>query len=102
MHNQTPPVDEGQVLDVLIESVGDKGDGVARHKGFVIFVPNTKRGDQVQVKITKVLPKVSFAQVLGPSTKPQSQPQPHKPHVPPEEQELNYDPDLDSEDFGDE
>ncbi len=99
IQNQTPPVKEGQVLDVLIESVGDKGDGVARFKGFVIFVPNTKKGDQVQIRITKVLPKVSFAELLGES-KVEKRPEVRKPHIPPEEQELEYDQSLDSEDFG--
>ena len=33
-------------------------------KGFVLFVPNVRKGDYVKIKITKVLEKVGFADVL--------------------------------------
>ena len=62
---RAPPVSEGEEIDVTIEAVGEKGDGIAKKSGFVIFVPNTKSGDRVKVKITKVLKKVSFAEVVG-------------------------------------
>ena len=32
------PVTEGDELDVRIEAVGGKGDGIARTQGFVLFV----------------------------------------------------------------
>ncbi len=38
---------------------------MAKVKGFVIFVPNTQAGDEVKVKITRVLKKVGFGEVLG-------------------------------------
>jgi len=56
------PVREGDELDVEIEAIGTKGDGIAKQDGFVIFVPNTDKGDKVRVKITKVLRNVSFAE----------------------------------------
>ena len=59
------PVNVGDELDVTIEAVGGKGDGIAKVKGFVIFVPNVKKGDNVKIKITKVLRKVGFGEVLG-------------------------------------
>ena len=59
------PVNVGDEVEVTIEAVGDKGDGIAKIKGFVLFIPNTKEGDQVKVKITKVLRKVGFADVVG-------------------------------------
>lgn len=94
---QSVPVHEGQLLDVAIEAVGEKGDGIARHKGFVIFVSNTKKGDQVRVKITKVLQKVSFAEVQGPAEKPVERE--HAPVQAPEPEE-EFDTSKDSEDFG--
>ena len=63
--NGRTPVMVGQELDVKIEAVGEKGDGIARVEGFVLFVPNTKEGDEVRVRITKVLRKVGFAEVVG-------------------------------------
>jgi len=62
------PVKVGDELNVKIEAVGEKGDGIAKKDGFVLFIPNTKQGDEVRVKITKVLPKVGFAEVIGEKT----------------------------------
>ncbi len=61
------PVKVGEELDVRIEAVGEKGDGIARKRGFVLFVPNTKEGDEVKIRVTKVLRKVGFAEVIGKS-----------------------------------
>lgn len=60
-----PPVEVGDEIDVKIEAVGEKGDGIARKEGFVLFVPNTKEGDTVRVRVTKVLQKLGFAEVIG-------------------------------------
>ncbi len=59
------PVKAGEIHEVSIDSVGGKGDGIAKVKGFVIFVPNVQKGDYVKIKITKVLPKVGFGEVVG-------------------------------------
>jgi predicted RNA-binding protein with TRAM domain len=59
------PVKVGDELDVKVEAVGEKGDGIAKKDGFVLFVPGTKEGDNVRIKITRVLPKVGFAEVVG-------------------------------------
>jgi predicted RNA-binding protein with TRAM domain len=61
----TPPVQVGEELDVVIEAVGEKGDGIAKKDGFVLFIPGVKEGDSVRVKVTKVLRKVGFAEVVG-------------------------------------
>jgi len=57
------PVREGDIIDVTIESVGGKGDGIARVSGFVIFVPATKQGDRVKIKVTRVLRKFAFGEL---------------------------------------
>ena len=59
------PVKVGDELDVKIENVGEKGDGVAKKDGFVLFVPGTKQGENVRIKVTRVLQKVGFAEVIG-------------------------------------
>lgn len=61
----TPPVKVGEELDVTIEAVGEKGDGIAKKNGFVIFVPGVKAGQQVKIKVTRVLRKVGFGEVVG-------------------------------------
>ncbi|HZX12356.1 MAG TPA: TRAM domain-containing protein [Candidatus Nanoarchaeia archaeon] len=61
----TAPVKVGEELTVTIEAVGEKGDGIAKVKGFVIFVPNTKQGDHPKIKVTRVLKSVAFGEVVG-------------------------------------
>ena len=61
----TAPVKVGEELDVTIEAVGEKGDGIAKKNGFVLFVPGVKEGQQVRIRVTKVLRKVGFAEVVG-------------------------------------
>ena len=62
------PVKVGEEFDVTIEAVGEKGDGVAKIKGFVLFVPNVQEGQRVKVRINKVLRRVGFAEVVGEAT----------------------------------
>ena len=62
------PIKVGDVVDVTIEAVGEKGDCLAKISGFVLFVPGVKQGDKVQVKITRVLRSVGFAEVVGGAT----------------------------------
>ena len=64
MNEQSAPVKEGDTYEVSINAVGGKGDGIAKVKGFVLFVPNTKKGDYVKVLVKKVLKNAGFADVL--------------------------------------
>jgi len=58
------PVKIGDELDITISEVSRRGDGLARVQGFVIFVPNTKQGDNVKIKITQVRPSHAVGQVI--------------------------------------
>jgi predicted RNA-binding protein with TRAM domain len=93
------PVKVDEELDVTIEAVGERGDGIAKVKGFVLFVANTQKGEHIRIKVTKVLSKVGFAEKIGEAEGP----------APEQEQEVNMpDPEPlpeepapeDSEDFG--
>ncbi len=66
MGMSTPPVKVGEELDVTIEAVGEKGDGIAKKNGFVLFIPGVKEGQLVHIRVTKVLRKVGFAEVCTP------------------------------------
>lgn len=48
------PVKEGDVIDVTVESVGAKGDGIAKKDGFVIFIPGVQKGETIQAKIVSL------------------------------------------------
>ncbi len=59
----TAPVDAGETYEVTIEDLAREGDGIARVSGFVIFVPGTSVGDEVSIKVTKVMRKFAFAEL---------------------------------------
>lgn len=62
--SQTPPVSEGDVRDVTIETLGDQGDGIAKiERGYVVIVPGTRPDDEVTIEITQARENVAFAQV---------------------------------------
>ena len=67
-HSNFAPVKVGEVIEAKIEAVGEKGDGIVKVKGFVIFVPGVKQGDEVKIKINKVLRKVAFGEVVSADT----------------------------------
>lgn len=67
------PVEVGDEVNVKIESVGEKGDGLARVNGFILFVPGVKAGQEVRIRVTKVLRKVGFAEVVGSKSKESAQ-----------------------------
>lgn len=57
-------INVGDIIDLKIEAIGSKGDGLAKVNGLVIFVPDTTEGEKVKVKITKRLEKVAFAEKI--------------------------------------
>jgi len=59
------PIEVGATYDVTIEDVGREGDGITRVEGFVVFVPNTNKGDHVKIRVTKVSRRVGFAEVVA-------------------------------------
>lgn len=62
---QEPPVDEGEVRDVTIETLGDQGDGIAKvERGYVLMIPDVQPGHEVTVEIEHVQDTVAFAQVI--------------------------------------
>ena len=62
--DSTAPVEEGETYDVTIEDLAREGDGIARVSGFVIFVPETQVGDEVTIKVTRVLRKFAFGELV--------------------------------------
>lgn len=49
-----PPVRKGQIVNLYIREVSDKGDGVGKIEKFAIFVPGAEQGQFLKVKITEV------------------------------------------------
>ncbi|MHC1631200.1 MAG: translation initiation factor IF-2 subunit beta [Methanotrichaceae archaeon] len=57
-------IEEGETYELRIESVGRKGDGIARVDKFMIFVPNTVKGDIVRAKINKINGTLAFSELV--------------------------------------
>lgn len=94
--NNFAPVKEGDELEVKIEAVGEKGDGIAKVNGFVLFVPKTKEGEVVKIRVTRVLKNVGFAEKIGEGEAPAEEKEEEAPEEEPAE---SYE---DTEDFGEE
>ena len=61
-----PPVNEGEVRDVTIETTGDQGDGIAKvERGYVVIVPGGQPGDEPTVEIEQVQENVAFASIVA-------------------------------------
>jgi len=104
MNQNEAPVTAGEKYEVRINAVGGKGDGIAKVKGFVLFVPGVKKGDYVKVKVTKVLANVGFAEVVEKLEKPVRESKfatvtAEELNEPEEEPESQYE---ETEDFGEE
>jgi predicted RNA-binding protein with TRAM domain len=93
-----PPVKVGEEFDARVEAVGEKGDGVVKKNGFVIFVPGVKEGQNIKVRVTRVLRKVGFGEVAGEGSAPSEGDAPKKAA----EEEETYSPENDSDNFGEE
>jgi len=52
--NREKPVEVDKEYEAEIEDISRRGDGIARIQGFVIFVTNTKQGEHVKFKVTRV------------------------------------------------
>jgi len=59
------PVEVGKEYDVEIEETSRRGEGITRIEGLVIFVPKTKPGDKVRIKVTNVSRRFAEAEVIG-------------------------------------
>lgn len=54
MEGVAKPVKNGDILELEIDSIGKRGDGIGHKDGFVVFVPNSEKGKRYVVKITSV------------------------------------------------
>jgi len=55
----------GDVIEVSINDVGKKGDGVGKYLDYLVIVPGTARGTRANVKITNISAKTAFGQVTA-------------------------------------
>jgi predicted RNA-binding protein with TRAM domain len=58
------PVEIGKEYEVDIQETSRRGEGIARIQGLVIFIPNTKSGDHVKIKIIRISRRFAEAEVV--------------------------------------
>ncbi|MCL5440968.1 MAG: TRAM domain-containing protein [Candidatus Marsarchaeota archaeon] len=56
------PVKVGDEVEVKIEAVASRGDGIAKKDGFVIFVKGAKQGETVKAKVVDVKARFAIAE----------------------------------------
>lgn len=58
------PVEMGKEYEVEVTERSDRGDGIARIQGFVVFVKNGKVGDKVKVKVTSIGNRFAIGEIV--------------------------------------
>jgi predicted RNA-binding protein with TRAM domain len=59
------PVKVGDEVEVKVEAVASKGDGIAKKDGFVIFVKGAKEGETIKVRITDVKARFAIGEIIS-------------------------------------
>jgi predicted RNA-binding protein with TRAM domain len=62
--SEPKPVKTGDEVELRIEAVAAKGDGIAKKDGFVIFVKGARQGDTVKVRITDVRERFAMGEII--------------------------------------
>jgi predicted RNA-binding protein with TRAM domain len=58
------PVEVGKEYNVTISDTSRRGEGIAKVEGFVVFVPGSKMGQSVRIKVTQVSDRFASGQVV--------------------------------------
>jgi translation initiation factor 2 subunit 2 len=53
---------EGQELDVEVQSVSKRGDGVVRMGRYIMYIPRGKPGQKVKIRITRISGSIVFTE----------------------------------------
>jgi len=62
--NVKKPVELDKEYEADIEDISRRGDGIAKIEGFIIFVANTKRGEHVKFKVTRVGSRFAIGELV--------------------------------------
>lgn len=62
--SEPKPVKAGDEVEVKVEAVASKGDGIAKKDGFVIFIKGAKEGDTLKVRISEVKERFAIGEII--------------------------------------
>ena len=66
------PVKVVEEYDVSLDDVSARGDGIAKVSNFIIFIPNTSKGDRIKIKITEVRGRHAIGEKIGEASEGES------------------------------
>ena len=58
------PVEVGKEYELDVTEISQKGDGIARVQGFVVFIKGGKAGQKVKVKVVSVGQRFAIAEIV--------------------------------------
>lgn len=58
------PVEVGKEYDVQISEISNRGDGIARVQGFIIFVKDGKVAENVKIRVVSVGDRFAKAELV--------------------------------------
>lgn len=64
------PVEVGKEYNVSISDISKRGEGIAKVEGFIVFVPGTKVGQNVRIRVTQVSQRFASGQIVEDSAGP--------------------------------
>jgi 23S rRNA (uracil1939-C5)-methyltransferase len=56
---------QGELIELIITDLSDRGDGVGHYTGRAVFVPDTVPGDRIRVRLMLVKPKYAHGRLQG-------------------------------------
>jgi predicted RNA-binding protein with TRAM domain len=64
-YNSGPkPVEVGKEYEVQVSEISNRGDGIARIQGFIIFVKDGKVADKVKIRVVSVGDRFAKAELV--------------------------------------
>ncbi len=58
------PVKIGEEYEVDIKEMSQRGDGIARIDGFIVFVPQSRVGDHARIRVKRISSKFAEAELV--------------------------------------
>ena len=63
--DRAKPVEVGKEYDVTISEISQRGDGITRIQGFVVFVAGAKAGEHLKIKVVEVGNRFAKGQIVS-------------------------------------